>query len=275
MAQDGFRWPEPYKAAAVLTFDIDGVVGFEGSAVGSLDNRPSVRSLAEYEPDVAVPRILDWLGELGLSATFFVPGRMAELHPGMVRRIVAAGQEVAHHGYLHLKPDRIDATKELEEIERALPVLEDLVGGPVRGSRTPGWAPSARTLRLLKEHGFLYDSSLMGHDVPYVTAEGLLELPCLWALDDWEQWGYLPFPGWEYPMNDPVGVGNLWTEHFDGLADVGGVFVLTLHPWISGRPAYTRVVRRLVEQWQAAHPEVWWASCADVYRHAAATGQTV
>jgi peptidoglycan/xylan/chitin deacetylase (PgdA/CDA1 family) len=269
----GFQWPEGYRSAALLTFDIDGVVGFEGSAVGSLANRPSVRSLAEYEPAIAIPRILEWLQQEQLSATFFVPGRMAEIAPESVRNIVNHGHEIGHHGHFHLKPDRVSDEQERAEIELALPVLERVTGQKMIGSRVPGWAPSAQTLKLLAEHGILYDSSLMGDDAPYRTAEGLLEIPCTWWMDDWEQWGYLPFEGWEYPMNDPQQVMSLWTTHFEGSYEVGGAFVLTLHPWISGRPGFLRVIAKTVETWRRSHPDVWWASCRDVYHHAVRTQQ--
>ncbi len=268
-----FQWPQGYRAAALLTFDVDGIVGFEGSAVGSLENRPSPRSLAEYEPAIAIPRILQWLNAAALPATFFVPGRMAELYPDTVRAIVQSGHEIGHHGHFHMKPDRISLEQEIAEIDLALPVLEQVSGQKMLGSRVPGWAPSAKTLGLLAERGLLYDSSLMGDDGPYRTAEGLLEIPCSWWLDDWEQWGYLPFEGWEYPMNDPEQVIRLWSSHFEGAYEAGGSFVLTLHPWISGRPGFLRVIQKAVARWQAAYPDVWWTSCRNVYQHAVNTGQ--
>lgn len=267
-----FRWPEGRRSAALLTFDIDGVVGFEGSAIGSLENRPAVRSLVDYEPQVAIPRILRWLDEFGIPATFFIPGELAQLQPEMVKEILRAGHEVGHHGHRHLKPDRISWKAELEEVDLGLPVLQDVTGGSVVGSRVPGWAPSAHSLDLLKQRGIRYDSSLMGHDEPYRTPEGLLEIPAFWALDDWEQWGYLPFPGWEYPMADPAAVSRLWDTHFQGIHEEGGAFVLTLHPWISGRPGYSRVIRQLLQEWHRT-PGVWWPRCRDVLAHAEATGQ--
>lgn len=264
---DAVAWPQGYRAAALITFDVDGVVGFEGSAVGSLTNRPSVRSLAEYEPMVAIPRILDWLETEQLPATFFVPGRVAQLQADTVQAIVQRGHEIGHHGHFHLKPDRITPEAELDEIRLALPVLEAVTGQKIVGSRVPGWAPSAQTLRLLAEHGIRYDSSLMGGDGPYLTPEGLWEIPCTWWMDDWEQWGYLPFDGWEYPMNDPAQVINLWETHFEGSYEVGGAFVLTLHPWISGRPGFLRAIRQAIARWRTTHPDVWWATCKDVYSH--------
>ncbi|MCY0892584.1 MAG: polysaccharide deacetylase family protein [Acidibacillus sp.] len=262
-----FQWPEGYRAGAFITFDVDGVVGFEGSAIGSLQNRPCVRSMTDYEPRVGVPRILSVLDDAAVPATFFIPGKLAELHPDMVKNILRAGHEVGHHGHFHYKPDRISFEDEVKEIDLALPILEDLIGDKVFGSRTPGWAPSANTLKLLSERGMLYDSSLMGHDEPYRTTEGLLELPCLWSLDDWEQWGYLPFEGWEYPIEEPDKVKRMWNAHFQAIVEAGGSFVLTLHPWISGRPVYAKVLKDLLMEWKNT-PGVWWTNAKELTLYA-------
>ena len=46
-------------------------------------------------------RLLALFDEFGVRATFFVLGWVAERHPDLVRRIAAAGHEVASHGYAH------------------------------------------------------------------------------------------------------------------------------------------------------------------------------
>ena len=266
-----FRWPEGYRAAVLLTFDIDGTVGIENSAIGSLANRPALRSMVDYGPRIGVPRILSLMQDLGLPATFFVPGQIAEMYPEMVRSIVRDGHEVAHHGHRHMKPDRISLEQQVEELDLALPILRDLAGD-IYGSRTPGHAASAHTMSLLRERGLIYHSGLMGHDEPYRAEPGLLELPCLWPLEDWEQWGYIPEPGWEYPMEEPEKVLRLWTEHFEAIVEVGGVVTMTLHPWVIGRPAYTRALRRVIARWRSVSG-VWWPRCRDIAFHALESGQ--
>jgi peptidoglycan/xylan/chitin deacetylase (PgdA/CDA1 family) len=57
-----------------------------------------------YGPDVGVPRILHMLDEVGVRATFFVPGWVAEHRPGLAAEIVERGHEVAHHSYSHRSP---------------------------------------------------------------------------------------------------------------------------------------------------------------------------
>jgi peptidoglycan/xylan/chitin deacetylase (PgdA/CDA1 family) len=52
------------------------------------------------DPD-DTPRILELLAAHGARATFFFIGRNAAAHPALVRAVVAAGHEVAHHTHTH------------------------------------------------------------------------------------------------------------------------------------------------------------------------------
>ena len=68
-----------------------------------------------------------------------------------------------------------------------LDILQSRLGVRPAGYRSPSWDVNVWTPDLLKRHGFLYDSSLMGNDVPYEidTGEGpLIEVPVQWLLDD-------------------------------------------------------------------------------------------
>jgi hypothetical protein len=92
-------------------------------------------------------------------------------------------------------------------------------------------------------------------------------------LEDWELWGYLPFPGLEYPFAAPETAVSLWETHFRAIVAEGGLFTFVLHPWIAGRAGYSQVLADMVARWQDEYPDVWWASGRDIYRHAERTGQ--
>src|SRR5258707_6911819 len=97
-----FAWPGESRCAAMLCFDVDG----ETTALSedpALAKRRTLMSQCEYGPRIGVPRLLGLLKHLAVSATFFVPGYIAEQHPQMVKAIVAAGHEICLHGYLHEK----------------------------------------------------------------------------------------------------------------------------------------------------------------------------
>src|SRR5450755_1306213 len=83
-----FAWPPGQQCAAMLCFDVDG----ETTALSedpALARRRTLMSQCEYGPRVGVPRLLGLLAHLKLTATFFVPGYIAETHPRMLEAIVA------------------------------------------------------------------------------------------------------------------------------------------------------------------------------------------
>jgi peptidoglycan/xylan/chitin deacetylase (PgdA/CDA1 family) len=234
-------------ATAVLSFDVDAetVILCEGRRFA--DN-PTMVSHQRYGPTVGVPRILDLLAEYALPATFFVPGYTADRYPGTVERILEAGHEVAHHSYAHHSPLGQSEDDERRDFERALEALRRCGADPV-GFRTPSWEPSWRTHPLLAEHGLLYDSSLADDDRAYVleTERGdLVELPISWWLDDWQQTAYLP-PIARNQTRSLHEVAELWTTELDAYARYGCLFVLTCHPFLTGRPGRVEIVRELIE----------------------------
>lgn len=108
-------------------------------------------------------RILEQLEGAGVRATFFIVGWVAWHHPGLVRRIAAAGHEVASHSFWHELLQRHERASLRRDLERSKKLLEDLTGGPVRGFRAPGGSLTQETswaLDLLCELGFDYDSSI-------------------------------------------------------------------------------------------------------------------
>jgi polysaccharide deacetylase family protein (PEP-CTERM system associated) len=110
----------------------------------------------------ATERILSVFGRHGVSATFFVLGEVAQEHPSLVRRIAAAGHEIACHGYrhglvFHQRPDEFR-----EDVYSAKSLLEELIGSAVLGYRAPSFSITANeawAYDVLLELGFCYDSS--------------------------------------------------------------------------------------------------------------------
>ena len=162
-------WPDGKTAAAAFTFDVDAesAVLWNNEAVGA---RMSVMSHQAYGPLVGIPRILELLERHQIASTFFVPGHTADRYPQAIRSIVAAGHEIAHHGYLHEQPTQLTLEQEIDVIDRGLAALADIAGVTPAGYRAPMWDLSWRTPALLAERGFLYDSSLMDSDHPYELA---------------------------------------------------------------------------------------------------------
>ena len=233
---------------AILSFDVDAETPILVEGRRHSENA-GVMSHQAYGPLVGVPRILDLLQEYKLPATFFVPGVTAERYPDAVEQILALGHEVGHHSYAHFSPIDQDDAAERSDFERALEALARF-GVEPKGFRCPSWEPQWRTPALVAEFGLEYDSSLMDADSPYLLetdAGDIVELPVHWALDDWEQYAYLPRPPFKSPIESPQKVLDLWISELDAMRRHGCLFVLTCHPFLSGRPHRVEVLRKLIE----------------------------
>jgi peptidoglycan/xylan/chitin deacetylase (PgdA/CDA1 family) len=268
-----FAWPEGKVAAASFTFDVDAesAVLWGNEAAGA---RMSVMSHQAYGPLVGIPRILDLLDRHQIRSTFFVPGHTAHRYPDAVHSIVAAGHEIAHHGYLHEQPTALTLEEEVEALDRGLEALAEVAGVRPAGYRAPMWDLSWRTPGLLAERGFLYDSSLMDADTPYELAVGsqsLVEIPIQWALDDWEQYCYLPDIAGSGLIESPRKARELWQLEFDALRDVGACWVLTNHPFLSGRASRAAELGDLMA-YVVEHTDVWTTSLGAIAEHVRALG---
>jgi polysaccharide deacetylase family protein (PEP-CTERM system associated) len=107
--------------------------------------------------------LLELMAETGARATFFVLGKVAERYPALARQIVAAGHEVATHGYSHESLESLTGTRFKDELHRALEILQDQTGLPVHGHRAADFSISERRLYFLEfllEEGLSYDSSI-------------------------------------------------------------------------------------------------------------------
>jgi len=115
-------------------------------------------------------RVLTLFDEAGVKATFFTLGWVAERYPGLIRAIVAAGHELACHGYDHRRVS--DQTPEAfrADVRRAKGVLEDVGGVAVLGYRAASYSigrDNLWALEILQETGFRYSSSIypVRHDL--------------------------------------------------------------------------------------------------------------
>ncbi len=241
-------WPGDVRCVVVLSFDVDGVSGAINRNPEAA-RLPSLMSMREYGPSVGAPRILELLDEYDVPASFYIPGYVAETHESLVEDILERGHEVGHHGYMHEPPASLSREKEEEVLDRGIAVLERVTGEKPRGYRSPSWELSEHSLSLLADRGFFYDSSLMGNDIPYMVDAGnrqLVEIPVHWELDDAPYFNYSPSLGARNLMASPEHVYQVWSAAFEGMYHYGRSFVLTMHPFVIGRPGRLRMLERLV-----------------------------
>jgi polysaccharide deacetylase family protein (PEP-CTERM system associated) len=113
--------------------------------------------------------VLALFNEAGVKGTFFTLGWVAHRYPGLIRRIVAAGHEIASHGWDHdrvftMTPDAFRA-----DLRKAHAAIADAGGVAPRGYRAPSFSIDARTPwahTVLAEEGYTYSSSVapVAHD---------------------------------------------------------------------------------------------------------------
>jgi peptidoglycan/xylan/chitin deacetylase (PgdA/CDA1 family) len=243
-------------------------------------SRMTPMSHQAYGPLVGVPRILGLLKRHDVKATFFVPGYSAHRYPDVVRAIADAGHEIAHHSYFHENTIGMDEKTEAAMIDLGLRALHDVAGVRPDGYRAPMWELNYHTPKLLAERGFLYDSSLMDSDHPYVLAVGgatanadgsgaeLVEVPVSWGLDDWEQYAYLPGLTGSGLIESPAKALEMWTLELEAMHRIGAAFVLCCHPFLSGRPSRVEALGRLIERMKSLDG-LWITTVGEVARHTA------
>jgi len=103
--------------------------------------------------------ILDLLENKSARATFFVLGWIAEKAPKIIKEIYDRGHEVASHGYAH-KLISLQSKKEFRcDLKKSKILLEDIIGNKIDGYRAPNFSITEWAIDILKEEGFIYDSS--------------------------------------------------------------------------------------------------------------------
>lgn len=259
-------WPEGKSCAAVLSFDFDAE-----STLPYRDPEHWLETLGEFEqrtygPRRGIPRILDLLERKNLHASFYIPAYTVRHYPEQTRDIAMAGHEIGCHGDIHELVDRLSAAEEEEILIRSIAEITAATGRAPVGYRSPAWELNRRSPALLKRHGLIYDSSLMGDDRPYLvtTPDGpLVELPVQWLLDDAVYYRAAPVGGAPRYLDHPHQVARTWISEFEGLAAAGACFMLTLHPWISGRPSRISALEQVIDHIQG-RDDVWWTTSAEL-----------
>lgn len=249
------------RVEVALTFDFDALSPWLQVTTTS----PSTLSRGEFGP-LGLERIRRVLDEFEIKGTFFTPGHTASTYPSSVESLAADGHEVAHHGWVHEALSPLSEEEERSVLERGIVALESVVGKAPIGFRAPAWDLSDRTIDLLVEYGFSYDSSMLGHDFsPYWCRSGdiasseeafvfgnsvdLVEVPVGWHLDDFPFFEFVPgapnLPG----LRRNEDLLDIWKAEFSFLHDeVGeGCMVVTMHPQTTGRGHRILVLREFIE----------------------------
>ena len=185
-------WPNGARCAVCFSFDFDAESLLHLYYPEDSRRRISMSSTLRYGARVAVPRIVEIWKHFGIRQTMFVPGWCIETYPEAIELLLRDGHEIAHHGWLHERPNQLSRDDEELVLKKGIEIIKAVTGKPPAGYRCPSGAYSEYTLDLLIENGFAYDASLGGDDIPYLvegkSGRRLVELPSDHSLDDWPQY---------------------------------------------------------------------------------------
>jgi peptidoglycan/xylan/chitin deacetylase (PgdA/CDA1 family) len=265
------RWKDGARVCVALSFDPD----HETSTLRHGSVSPGQLSQGEYGARVGVPRILDLLRRHDIKASFFVPGVVALLHPDEQRRVIDEGHEIGMHGWIHEFTSELPRDVERDLMRRAYETLEKIAGRAPVGVRCPSWDFSPNTLGFIRELGLLYDSSLMADDEPYEILEdgaptGVVELPVEWIKDDAPYFNMQRSSGLR-PYTPPSAVLEIFKAEFDAAVAERGLFLLTMHPHITGHRSRMAILEALIRHIKQTDG-VWFATHEDVARYCKANG---
>ncbi|MCC7547246.1 MAG: polysaccharide deacetylase [Burkholderiales bacterium] len=256
-------WPDGARCAVALSFDSDhetNELRDGGKSIGRM-------AWGQYGNRVGVPRILALLRKYDVRASFYVPAVVGLTYPDEQRELVAEGHEIGIHGWIHELNSVLPYENERDLMLRAADTLAQITGVRPVGLRTPSWDFSPDTLRIEKEMGLLYDSSLMADEDCYELLldgepSGIVEVPVEWVRDDAVYFMMHRFQGLR-PYTPPADVFDVFRREFDAAWEEGGLCQLTFHPHIVGYRSRIWIVEELIRH-ARAKGDVWFGTHAEV-----------
>jgi peptidoglycan/xylan/chitin deacetylase (PgdA/CDA1 family) len=263
-----YNWPKEHRAAACFTVDVDATSPWLWEHRDATPNTLAALEHRTYGMRKGLARMVSMLERLDIKGSFFVPGIVAQENPDLLPGLLDRGHEIALHGYYHEIVSEISDAQFSDALGASIDLFVAQTGQRPKGFRSPAWELTPHMLKELKAMD-LWDSSLMGDDVPY-QIDGVTELPVRWDNDDAIFFKFLG-AGSNVPRPDRE-VEQQWSDDAAAQTRDGGLFMLTVHDWISGRPARVDMLER-VFQTLVDNDDVWIATCGQIADYHIKTAQ--
>ncbi len=195
------------------------------------------------ELDGQMDALLGLLAEHGVRGTFFTLGMLAEHRPDVVKRVCAAGHEIASHGSEHIQAFRQSREQFTRDVGDSVKRLSDLSGTAVLGYRAPIFSivrENIWALDVLAALGLQYDSSVFPMRTDRYGIAGFDPLPRVYALPEGGRLTEIPLVVWNVAGGRlPVAGGGYlrlmpafaMRSAVRAVAGSGQVFTLYLHPY--------------------------------------------
>ncbi len=176
-----------------------------------------VKSIAALEKTTGP--LLAFLDKAGVRITFFISTEIADRAEGFLRSLSSAGHEIASHGHDHCRRyDMLSRREFHHQAKQSKEILENIVGKPVLGFRTPQFRKNPHTEEVLVELGYRYDSSNVSTGLPgrykknQHSGRALPEFPVA-------------------ALHRCLPAGLKWVNLFGGLSPSQGPTIIYAHPF--------------------------------------------
>ncbi|KAL5385403.1 hypothetical protein DPSP01_004860 [Paraphaeosphaeria sporulosa] len=275
------------KILVAWSIDFDALSGWLGTGQHP-SNSTADYSAGYFSAHVGVPRLLRLFTDLQIAdkVTWCLPGHSIETFPTQTRAIVDSGAEIALHGYAHEAASQLTAEQERDVVTKCISLVHDLTGKKPKGYRAPLYQLKERTISLLQEHDFTWDSSLTHHDsTPYflpldpapigpidfqpetnakdwmkptpsfldLPKSQLVEIPCNWYMEDMTPLQFFPNVPNSAGYVDVRVVERMWMDRFEFFLkeiergrDDMVVYSMVIHPDTSGMAHVIGMVERFL-----------------------------
>lgn len=206
----------------------------------------------ELQTRQALYTIIETLKQYQAAPTFFIPAIVLDRHSTLIAEIVDCGAELGIHGYVHNDYRTLSNGEQYKQTERAISVFHER-HIPFQGFRNPylGW--TEKSLDIFTELGFSYDSNdAVFHNVidlyqlsPLLRSgyEKSLELFQAIECTTYTLRPYFAGKLLRIPTSIPDDemlfdrlrisareMGQIWSSIMQRAYDLGGIYVLNLHP---------------------------------------------
>ena len=234
------------------------------------DRHLSMESIYEYGSRAGVWRLLREFEQRALPLTVFGVAMALERNPALTHALVEMNHEIACHGWRWINYQGVDEATEREHMDRAMDVLQKLVG-----ERPSGWytgRDSPNTRRLVADYGgFEYDSDSYGDDLPFclqvkkTNGDLAPHLVLPYTLDCNDMRFALP-QGFSHSdeffeyLRDSFDVLYAEGQESPKMMSIG------MHCRLLGRPGRLRALQRFLDHIEK-HDRVWVCRRVDIARH--------
>jgi allantoinase len=222
-------------------------------------------SVYEYGSRAGVWRLLRLFDELDVKVTVFAVAMALERNPAVAEALLAAGHEIASHGWRWIDYHNVPEEQERADMERAIESIRRVTGQRPLGWYTGRLSPNTRRL-VVAEGGFLYDADAYNDDLPYwVQESGRAHLVVPYTLDVND----MKF-GTPQGFNQGQDFFLYARDAFDALYAEGSsspkMMSVGLHTRLIGRPGRIGGLRQFLQHVRA-HADVWIPRRVDIARH--------